>query len=75
MADKFAKIFYFMSNIKAVQDTHVGTLGSIQDYTQKENGKRQRHDADDNNLDSNMEDLDALQEENRDVLAPDMQDG
>eukprot|EP00957_Ditylum_brightwellii_P068012 5163668-Ditylum_brightwellii.AAC.1 len=64
-----------MSNLKAVQVTHMGTIGSIKDYTQKENGKRQRHGADDNNLDSDMEDLDALREENRDALSPDMQVG
>jgi hypothetical protein len=60
MTDNFAKIFSFMSNIKAIQDTHAGTLGSIQDYTQKENKKRQRHGADAIDLDSDMEDSDAL---------------
>eukprot|EP00957_Ditylum_brightwellii_P085975 6541137-Ditylum_brightwellii.AAC.1 len=64
-----------MSNLNVVQDIHAGTIGSIQDYTQKENGKQQRHGADDNNLDSDMEDSDALCEENRDALAPDMQVG
>eukprot|EP00957_Ditylum_brightwellii_P193646 14746502-Ditylum_brightwellii.AAC.1 len=64
-----------MSNLKAVQDTHAGTIGSIQDYMQKENGKWQRYGADDNNLDSDMEDSDAFREENRDALAPDMQVG
>jgi hypothetical protein len=75
MTDNFAKIFSFMSNLKTVQDTHAGTLGSIQDYTQKENGKRQRHGADTTDLDSDMEDSDTLREINRDALAPDTQEG
>eukprot|EP00957_Ditylum_brightwellii_P000911 73082-Ditylum_brightwellii.AAC.1 len=75
MNDNFAKIFAFMSNLQAVQDTHAGTIGSIQDYTQKENGKWQRHGAYDNDLDSDTEDSDALREENRDALTPDMHVG
>eukprot|EP00957_Ditylum_brightwellii_P097835 7450372-Ditylum_brightwellii.AAC.2 len=60
MNDSFAKIFAFMANLKQTTDTHTNTIGSIQDYTQKENGKRQKRGADDNNFDSDMEDLDAL---------------
>jgi hypothetical protein len=75
MTDNFAKIFSFMSNLKTVQDTHAGTLGSIQDYTQKENRKRQRHGADTTDLDSDMEDSDTLREINRDALVSDTQEG
>eukprot|EP00957_Ditylum_brightwellii_P112418 8570824-Ditylum_brightwellii.AAC.1 len=60
-----------MTNLKQTTDTHTSAIGSIQDYTQKENGKRQKRGADNNDLDSGMEDSDALHEKNRDALAPD----
>eukprot|EP00957_Ditylum_brightwellii_P072100 5480746-Ditylum_brightwellii.AAC.1 len=45
----------------------------LQDYTHKEYGKCQKHGADENVLDSNMEELDALQEK-KSALAPDKDD-
>eukprot|EP00957_Ditylum_brightwellii_P109753 8371511-Ditylum_brightwellii.AAC.1 len=63
-----------MANLKQTTDTHANAIGFIQDYTQKENGKQQKHGANDNNFDSDMEDMEdsaALQVKNRDALAPD----
>eukprot|EP00957_Ditylum_brightwellii_P040050 3030636-Ditylum_brightwellii.AAC.1 len=63
-----------MANLKQTTDTYTKAIGTIQDYTQKENGKRQKRGADDNNFDSDiedMEDLPALRVKNRDALALD----
>eukprot|EP00957_Ditylum_brightwellii_P207850 15354786-Ditylum_brightwellii.AAC.2 len=57
MNDSFAKIFTFMANLKQTTDTHTKAIGSIQDYTQKENRKQQKRGADDNDFDSDMEDM------------------
>eukprot|EP00957_Ditylum_brightwellii_P042742 3236500-Ditylum_brightwellii.AAC.1 len=61
-----------MANLKQTTDTHSNAIGTFQDYTQKENRKRQKRDADDNNFESDMEDVndsDVLQVKNRDALA------
>eukprot|EP00957_Ditylum_brightwellii_P077601 5896410-Ditylum_brightwellii.AAC.1 len=71
MNDSFTKIFADMTYLKQTTDTRNSAIGSIQDYMQKENRKRQKCGADNNNFDSKMEDLDALQVKNRDALAPD----
>eukprot|EP00957_Ditylum_brightwellii_P053134 4028845-Ditylum_brightwellii.AAC.1 len=71
MNDSFAKIFAFMTNLKQTTDTHTSAIGSIQNYMQKENRKRQKCGTDNNNLDSDMEDSDALHAKNRDILVPD----
>eukprot|EP00957_Ditylum_brightwellii_P196756 14990562-Ditylum_brightwellii.AAC.1 len=71
MNDSFAKVFVFITNLKQTTGTHISTIRTIQDYTQKENRKWQKRGADDNNLDSDMEDSIALCVKNRDALAPD----
>eukprot|EP00957_Ditylum_brightwellii_P043499 3297932-Ditylum_brightwellii.AAC.1 len=63
MNDSLANIFTFMANLKQTTDIHSNAIGTIQDYTQKENRKRQNQGVDDNDFDSdmeNMEDSDAL---------------
>jgi hypothetical protein len=73
MNDSLAKIFTFMANLKQTTDTHTNAIRTIQDYTQKENRKRQKRGVDDNNIDNDMEDMedsDALQVKFRDALAP-----
>ena len=73
MNKSLAKIFTFVANLKQTTDTHSNAIGTFQDFTQKENGKRQKRDVDDDNFDSDMEDvndLDALWVKNRDALAP-----
>eukprot|EP00957_Ditylum_brightwellii_P145478 11077049-Ditylum_brightwellii.AAC.1 len=62
-----------MVNLKQTTDTNPNASGTIKDYTQKENRKRQKQGADDNDFDSDMEDMedsDALQVKSRDALAP-----
>eukprot|EP00957_Ditylum_brightwellii_P152975 11643991-Ditylum_brightwellii.AAC.1 len=62
-----------MANLKQTTDTHTNAIGTIQDYAQKENRKRQKQGVDDNDFDSDtedMEDLAALGVKNRDALAP-----
>eukprot|EP00957_Ditylum_brightwellii_P093098 7087773-Ditylum_brightwellii.AAC.1 len=51
MNECLAKSFTFMANLKQTTDTYLNTIGTIQDYTQKENGKRQKQGADDNDFD------------------------
>eukprot|EP00957_Ditylum_brightwellii_P094710 7212273-Ditylum_brightwellii.AAC.1 len=46
-----------MANLKQTTDTHSNTIGTFHDYTQKENGKRQKRVAHDNDFDSDMEDM------------------
>eukprot|EP00957_Ditylum_brightwellii_P202054 15328389-Ditylum_brightwellii.AAC.1 len=58
-----------MANLKQTTVTHTNAIGTIQDYTQKENRKRQKRGSDDNNFDSDMEDSAALQVKHRDALA------
>eukprot|EP00957_Ditylum_brightwellii_P072534 5512237-Ditylum_brightwellii.AAC.1 len=67
-------MFTFMTNLKQTTDTDSNAIGSIQDYTQKENRKQQKCGADDNDFNSDMEDIEdsaALRVKNRDALAPD----
>eukprot|EP00957_Ditylum_brightwellii_P075993 5776677-Ditylum_brightwellii.AAC.1 len=70
MKETFSCIFAAMTNIQEITNGHNNQIGSLQDYTHKENGKHKKHWADDNALDSDMEELDALWGE-RDVLASD----
>jgi hypothetical protein len=60
-----------MSNFTTTSAKHTILFDSIQDYTTKENGKRQKHSDEDIDFDSDMEEADTLHEENRDALAPD----
>eukprot|EP00957_Ditylum_brightwellii_P101566 7740465-Ditylum_brightwellii.AAC.1 len=46
-----------MANLKQTTDIHLNAIGTIQDYTQKEDGKRQKRGVDDNNFDNDMEDM------------------
>eukprot|EP00957_Ditylum_brightwellii_P087626 6671587-Ditylum_brightwellii.AAC.1 len=64
----FSKIFAALASIQELTTAHSNQIESLQDFTQKKNGKRQKHGADDNNLDSTMYKPDALSH-NRDALA------
>jgi hypothetical protein len=71
MTSTFDRIISIMSNFTTTSAKHTILFDSIQDYTTKENGKRQKHSDEDIDFDSNMEEADTLREENRDALAPD----
>eukprot|EP00957_Ditylum_brightwellii_P089663 6828507-Ditylum_brightwellii.AAC.1 len=68
-----SRIFAAMTNMKDTTKSHNNQNFSLQDYTKKDNGKRQKHRVDKYDLDSEMDKTDALRDE-RDALAPD-QDG
>eukprot|EP00957_Ditylum_brightwellii_P029027 2193137-Ditylum_brightwellii.AAC.1 len=64
----FSKIITALANVQDSTTAHGNQIGSLQDFTQKKNGKHQKHGADDNNLDSDMYEPDVLHH-NRDELA------
>eukprot|EP00957_Ditylum_brightwellii_P106470 8122159-Ditylum_brightwellii.AAC.1 len=66
--ETFSKIFAALANIKESTTAHGNQIGLLQDFTQKKNSKHQKHGADDNDLDSDMYEPDALHH-NRDALA------
>eukprot|EP00957_Ditylum_brightwellii_P090758 6911761-Ditylum_brightwellii.AAC.1 len=67
--EMFSKIFAALTNIQELTTAHGNQIGLLQDFTQKKNGKRQKHATDDNDLDSDMYKPDDLCH-NRDALAP-----
>eukprot|EP00957_Ditylum_brightwellii_P017863 1345034-Ditylum_brightwellii.AAC.1 len=48
MKESFACIFAAMTNIQETTNGHSNQIGSLQYYAHKENGKHQKHRADDN---------------------------
>eukprot|EP00957_Ditylum_brightwellii_P156082 11880581-Ditylum_brightwellii.AAC.1 len=73
LVEKMNRLVSALTTLQHGHQVHDNALVSLQDYTRKDNGKRQKHGADDNDLDSNMDDPDALHD--RDALASDEQDG
>jgi hypothetical protein len=73
LTEKINRLVSALTTLQHSHQVHDNALISLQDYTRKDNRKRQKHGADDNDLDSDMDEFNALCD--RDALAPDEQDG